>query len=374
VEVRRTPAGVREDPGNPGVLFIVDQDRYGGWVKASAPLGYGKRGPVRPVIFPSQKSSLPLEKRGFDCVTEFLENEAGIPNMGRAGSLSNRLFRGYESWEVDLEARQVRVYLPWSAYEIPVIHVLVPTGLVDTWVWKPPVADLKIVDVGWLSASGTDVEIPAGGTRAFWVEVRQDASVEATGRVEASTSAPGRTSVSPSFQEPTLKPGETARLYFEVSNQGVASDTDGRVQITAEELLTGSQTDFNQELTFTLKKAGVGGDTLLDVVTVDDETGDPVPGIHVFVSAGGDVWDAVTDRYGFCTFNLGAYEGRATISTGETETYLKATLNVMLRSGAQERVIRLKREAEETFPWEYILAGAALAIAVTAVIYARRRR
>jgi len=73
-EVRRTPAGYKT-PSPFGGIFSVDVDDYGGWV-ADDDFFYTRRLPVQPVIFPDHKDSLPLEKRSFKCLTEYLESRA----------------------------------------------------------------------------------------------------------------------------------------------------------------------------------------------------------------------------------------------------------------------------------------------------------
>jgi hypothetical protein len=370
-EVRRTPAGLQRTPGNPSILTPVDVNRYGGWT-AEDDMLTSRRLPVKPVIFPEEKTGLPSEKQGFYCLTEWLRYECDVPNKGRLGEAADRVFRGYDSWEVDLEDKQVRVYMPWNAYEVPVIQVLVPSELVDTWVWTPPVADLKIVDWGWLSSDSNHVDISPGGTRTCWIVVRQDALEEATGRVDASTSLTDA-SVHPSFKQPTLEPGETAKLYFEVTNLGVASERSGKLQFTCSEMLTGEQTDSNDRLTFTLKPSGGGGDTVLDVTCVDSETGDPVGGIHVYVYYGGSNAEGMTDERGFTSFNFGSYTGKATLSTSESGEYRKAVRSVELRTGTQEKVLQLVRAPKPAFPWGYIIIGFAL-VAALALCYYRKRQ
>jgi len=369
-EVRRTPAGYKEPKVGEYVLWCLNSADYGGWISEDDTLNE-RRNPVKPVVFPEQKDTLPSGKRSFYSVTEWLENVKNIPNRGELGSESNSVFRGYESWVLDEVGKEVRVYMPYNAYEIPMVQILVPAELVDTWVWTPPVANLKIESQGWLEGTGTATEIADGVTRACWVKVRQASTVESTGKVAVSSSTPSA-SISPSYQKPTLAPGDEATLYFEVTNLGVAFNENGRVQVSCKELLTGSQTDFSNTLSFTLKTAGQQGDTVLDITVVDDETGLPVGGTQVHLSYGGSIKQAITNEKGYTSFNLGSYTGKVVITTKETTDYRQAIRSLDLSSGTHNLVIRLLKQEEDGIPMEYILAGLVVVVLLVAYYYYRR--
>ena len=363
-EVRRTPAGFREPKTGEYVLWGLNSADYGGWTSQDDTLNE-RRIPVKPMIFPDAKTTDEYS------VTEWLEYVKNIPNRGKLGNVEDRVFRGYDSWKLDSVNDQVRVYMPYNAYEVPMVQILVPVELVDTWVWKPAVANLKVEEVGWVGATGNSIEIAAGAVRTCWAKIRQDSTVEAMGKVVASSSV-SHASVHPDFEKPTLAPGDVTTLYFEVTNLGVTTDTTGRVQFSCRELLTNSQTDFNNELTFTLKHAGAGGNTILDITTVDGETGLPVGGIWVYLSYGGNVLEKINDENGYTSFNLGSYTGKVVVTTGETQVYKKAIRSLDLKSGTTNLVIHLLKE-DEQIPWEYIIIGGIIAVSA-AVAYAMTQR
>jgi hypothetical protein len=155
--------------------------------------------------------------------------------------------------------------------------------------------------------------------------------------------------------------------------RGTALERSGKLQLTCNEMLAGELTDFNDELTFTLKPGGGGGDTVLDVTCVDSETRDLVGGIHVYVYYDGLHVEGMTDEQGFTSFNFGAYTGKATLSTLESGEYRKAVRSIELWTGTQEKVLQLVRDPEPAFPWRYIVAGFALVAAVT-LFYQRKRQ
>jgi len=362
-EVRRTPAGFATPLPYSYTLFAIAEDQYGGWV-ADDDLIYTRRLPVQPVIFPDQKGSLPLEKRSFLSLTEYLESR-NIPNRGKLGLPANQVFRGYtaeNNWEI--ENNRVTVYIDYNAYEVPMLQILVPVELVDTWVWEPPVANLQIEEVGWVSSSSNSISIPANGIRTFWARVRQDSTVEATGRVTASSSNTAGV-IAPSKYEPTVAPGETKLLYFELTNGGVASQQSGTITLISSEILTGGEKDRDRSLTFTLQPAGTGGDTILDITVIDEEEGIFVPGMTVFAQTEGSTVarQTITNMQGYCSFNLRMFEGAVVLSTKETPKYLATSRSIDASSGTSEYVLLVNEKPTAGIPeWIYILGAAVIVI------------
>jgi len=359
-----------EDPqviNTPSVWFwngwwdeMINADNYGGWINQDE-FWVERRAPVTPVIFPEDEDAY---HKPYMCLIEYLEHKGCI-------NIAETMFPNAESWELDTTNMQVVVNLPWSAYYIPMGVVYVPTELADTWVYYPPKADVKITAVGWDTGEAMR---QISGTAICWIDIVQRAEVESSAKIVAQPSTP-KALVSPAETTVTLKPGETRRLYFDVQNLGVDTDTEGYVTFIAYETWTNTETSRNNNLKFKLLKAAEET-TILDVLVIDKEKQTPVGGITVFAYYEGQTKSGITSTSGLVNFNLGTYRGVVTLTTTATETYKSATVTRMV-SGRTSVTIELEKQTPPPpIPdWLiYVAIAVIVAIAITVTVLILRRR
>ncbi|MEM5793917.1 MAG: hypothetical protein QXS48_03360 [Candidatus Aenigmatarchaeota archaeon] len=190
---------------------IIDSEK--GWVARD---GFWDinfiRDPIAPPIYPSE---------GDYSLMWYLNK------MTSQGNIAKTWLRGYK-WQIEMkdgEPHAVIVEIPWGAYSgAPIVTFFVPTELAETWVYRPPIADIRIESVKWVGSS----EIEAAGKRKCEVVLKQYAKTASSAIVIADTST-SRASIKPTSVTITLKPNETEKLSFEVENLGVASETEGKV-------------------------------------------------------------------------------------------------------------------------------------------------
>jgi len=351
-------------------LKLLDPDSFGGWRKANTATEY-RREPVKPVIFPEEKTSYmaSLGDKGL-CLTEFIEYQ-GIPNRGKKGDPRNMVFRGFDSWEIVRtgDYGQVFVYAPYKAYQIPVIQILVPVELVDTWVWRPTISDLRIIDVKWSDGS-TYAEI--SGSKVFYVTVLQRSSVTSTGRIEVEASTP-YASIYPEYQEATLAPGEPKTFRFTLTNLGPETDVTGYVTVKTYDEFTGDLKDSDSSLRFKLL-AFAPEYTTLNVYVYDDETDDPIPDAEVVLHIqGGETYTQYTDEDGYASFNLGTFTGTVTLKVSK-EGYQTQTRTLKLAGGVTEVVFYLSTKPAGIPAWLIATIAVSASIIVAALIIYWRRR
>ena len=368
-DLKRTPVGVKKPKIGEYVLFLLSDSAYGGWMTSTS--GNNKRTPVKPVFFPSQKNQLPTSKRSFYCVSEWIEAVQHIENKGKSGK--NSAFNPYKDWV--LASDYVRVNVPFTAYQKQMLQIKVPVEMVDTWVYRPQIADLRVEDVGWMDTDSNNIDIHSELSKSFWVKVKQYADVTATGRVKVSSSQE-KASVEPAYEDIMLASGETTVVDFTVTNLGVDGDTDGRITVECIELEMGQNTGpINNDLTFTLKKQGGTGDTVLDVYVSSDETEERIEGVEVRLNAGGEITEYWTNDFGYASFNLGTYIGKVDIKA-KKEGYEDYYHTKNVASGTNEITIKLVTEGgEPELPWEMILIVVVVIcvmIAIFAIIMSKK--
>ncbi|MEM3703693.1 MAG: hypothetical protein QXX79_04680 [Candidatus Bathyarchaeia archaeon] len=358
--VRGTPAG-----WTPDTLLTyyvpIDTAKYGGWDNKDD-FWNNIRYPVAPVIFPEDKDD---RHRPFMSLIEYLEYK-GCENV------AEKLFPNAEKWTLDTEKMEARIDLPWAAYYIPEGVIYVPTELADTWVYYPPVSNVKITAVGW--ETGETVR-QISGTARCWIDIVQQADIESSAKITAQASTPKAT-VNPAETTVTLKPGESRRLYFDVQNLGVDTDTEGYITFTAYETWTNTATSRNSDLHFKLLAYSTET-TILDVLVIDKQSQTAVAGIIVYCYYEGQTKSGISSTSGL-SFDLATYRGTVTLTTLATDVYKSATVTRMA-SGRTSITVELEKQGAPpptpTPEWLlYAILGIAIAAIVVAVYAIRRKR
>ena len=365
-----TPAGLREDPGNPSVLFLNVASDLPGWQS-----GTDKRTPVAPVLFPN------LMVPGMS-VTEYLESR-GLENMGKRGALNDRVFRGYgeDSWRFDYAKSAMIVTLPFTAYQVPVVQALIPVEMADTWVYQPATANVEIVGGGWMGDGGGEITT----SQVCWVQVRQLSSIRSTATVSIeSTSSIAQ--VSPTYEVLTMDPGETQTVYFTVTNKGVTSDIAGVLTFKAIDDWSGVTTSpFTLGYTLLKHEESPTGpqeteDTVLTLYVYDFKFDERVANYEIAAQSTARHLTGRTDGIGSVVFNFGKYEGRVTVTAEGTPDFFPETKSFNVGPGENEAVLRLESRAGPA-PQPWWMEGWALNVTVivllvafTAVVLMRKRR
>lgn len=323
--------------------------------------------PIRPVVFPHDKSELPSEKRSFMSVVEYLESKG-------ATNLANTIFAKFENWEI--EGDQVKVYIPWNAYGTPLVHFLIPTELADTWVYRPSVSNVIIANAEWFLTGTKDTDLY--GSQQITVSLRQDSSVKSSCEIKVTPST-AHVSVYPLSKTLTLEPNEVMQTHFDITNLGVESETKGTLTIEVYETWSMTLTSKDTSLTYTLKPK-TEDKAILDLLVVDRQTQKPVVGIHVFVQYGVEnTKEGFSNSHGKVgPFDLGNYRGTVQISTGETATYKPAYRTVNVAGGYNSFTIELLKHGEEPepepFPWWLLFVSGIILVSLTAVAYVYFKR
>jgi hypothetical protein len=302
---------------------IIDPTKYGGWISADDALNY-KRKPVRPVIFPGDKSELPSEKRSFKSLVEFLDWK-GVKRI-RTDAYSKVFLR---------DDKKLQVNVPFDALNegSALFTVMIPTELADTIVWHPQVANVKIVD--WY------IPDKIGERFTGWIKLKQESTVRSTAHVTLTFDpATAPISITPNSFDVTLDPNEEYTQPLEFLNAGTDKELDVTFTATVTNTL-GSKTDSK---TGTIKLLVRGeGTTILTVYTVDAKTLEPVSGVFVTVK-----WDTQSKgEYtsgGSVTFDMGTFTGTVTVTSAETLTYKSATDTKNLIAGANSITLKLERQ------------------------------
>ena len=360
LQVEGTPAGWEPD-GLTVNYLPINAENYGGWLNKDETWHY-VREPVNPVIFPEDEDDY---HRPYMNLIEYLEHKG-------CGNVAEQLFPNADSWTLDTENMQVVVDLPWGAYYIPEGVLYVPTELADTWVYYPPVSDVKITAVGW--ETGESVR-EISGTARCWVDIVQKADVESSAKITAVASTP-KAIVSPAEKTVTLEPDGTMRLYFDVQNLGVSGDTEGYVTFTVYETWANTVTSTNSNLKFKLLKPSEEA-TILDVLVIGKESQSAVGGITVYVYYEGQTKSGITSISGTCPFDLGTFRGTTTITTLATDVYKASTITKFVsgRSSVTVELIRQGAEPEPEPDWMlYVMITIIVSMAVVIAIITLRRK
>lgn len=326
-------------------------DERGGWIGADD-FWHVIRKPVRACIM--DKSSLPLEKRPLMSLVEYLRyrNVRKInPNVWGEGAFK----RADNNLQVDM---------PFNALGVgsPVFTIMIPTELVDTFIWQPPMSNVQITD---LSISDT---IQDRATAS--VTLKQESTVTSTADVVITfnpSDAP--LSAIPSSFSVSMAPNEIRTETFELINTGTETERDVDVIVTVYNQL-GMTSQELKKVTL-LPKTGVA--TVLTVYTEDAVTKKRLSGIYVSVA-----WDSQSQggytNAGSYTFELGTISGQVKLRAEETDEYEDAVTYVNLVVGSNTATLSLEpkgQNGDADYTWLVILL---IAIALIAVAFSQRRR
>jgi len=170
------------------------------------------REPVAPFIYPEEGPNSLIAYLNMKC---------------SSGNIAETWLTGY-NWHIqkkDDKPYALIVDIPWGAYSgAPLVTFYVPSELADTFVYRPPISDIRIEKVAWLNGS----EIPAACIKKCEVTLKQYAKVTSSSTVIAEILT-SRASVSPTSRTVTLEPNETQKITFQVSNNGVDFETEGAI-------------------------------------------------------------------------------------------------------------------------------------------------
>ena len=190
--------------------------------------------PVSPNIFPED---------GSDSLIKYLNMKTS------GGNIAKTWLNGYNDWHFEYQDGQpsaVVVDLPWGAYSgSPIVTFYIPSELTDTWVYHPPIANVKIDKAEWIN--GNDIKTNA----TCRLTLRQTSTITSSAVITAKTD--NRATVTPRSITITMKPNTVQTIDFQVSNLGVTDDTSGQVSFIVTRSWDGQQTD-STTLRYTLKK------------------------------------------------------------------------------------------------------------------------
>lgn len=288
--------------------------------------------------------------------------------------MANTIFAKFEKWEIENE--QVKVYIPWDLYGTPLVHFLIPTELADTWVYRPPISNVKITNAVWKLTGAKHADIY--GSQRITVSLKQESSVTSSCQVKVTPST-AHVSIYPLSKTLTLDPNEVLETTFDITNLGVESEVSGHLTIEVHETWSMTLTSEDTSLTYTLKPKTTEK-AILDLLVVDKETQRAAVGIHVFVQYGVEgSKEGFSDTSGKVgPFDLGNYRGIVQITTGETPTYKPAYRTVIVTGGYNAFTIELLKHGEEPpppdeFPW-WILVLIVGAVVVVFVVWRSKRK
>ena len=263
---------------------------------------------------------------------------------------------------------KLRVYMPYGAMS-SLITIKISSELADTIVWRPPVANLKIVDYTTIGDVGDRLN--------FMVKVKQESTVRSKGRISMEITPPNApASIIPEYVSPTLDPGEEATFYFTFINLGADQKISGTVNVVCTELVTGAVTD-KVSISYSLLPRAEETATL-EVYTIDKATGEKVSGIPTTIK-----WDTQSDlKYtddGVALWDMNGFTGTVFISTGETATYKSTSASTTLHTGINTVTLYLEEKEAPTPPpipeWViYVAVASIIAVAIIASAYITRRR
>lgn len=193
-----------------------------------------------------------------------------INKMCSVGNIADTWLAGYD-WNIeqkDGKPNAVIVDMPWGAYSgAPIVTFYVPSELAETWVYRPPISDVRIQNAIWLDGS----DILQAGKKKCQLELKQYARVNSSATIYAETTTT-RASVKPTSITVTMAPNETKTVTFEVSDLGVDANTTGTVMFTVKRSWDGVQTSVSQ-LSFKLVAPVLPDD--YNKTNVIDRTGPP---------------------------------------------------------------------------------------------------
>lgn len=360
---------------------IYPPSQYGGWV--SEGVG-GKVSALRPVVFPSDEVNLPVDKRGFYCVTEWLHNR-GVTNLAsnifntRAAGNSASLWQSASFTTTESGQTALRLDVPWSAFGTPLVNIRVPTELADTWVEQPIETDVDVSAV-W-SVSGSD-QGEIQGSHRIKVTLTNRASSAGSVRVTASSGnaklliTPGEMTVN------NLVKDVPQVVFFDATNLGVETQVnDVPVTIKTFSTYTGTETG-SVTIYGTLLPTLTSGTTTLNVRAVERGSDVAIPNLRVTLvfppsGVGKELVvytgsDGQTGAITLETLTGSAYVGDVQISSVDTELYHEGQLTYSCSSASSYQVTFEVERKDTDYPddvdWLLIALIFAIIVSVVAVV------
>jgi hypothetical protein len=317
---------------------------HGGWLEHDDLMTI-IRDPVKPVIYYTDKSasSFPVEKRGFQSLTEYIEAK-----LGSTANLANSdpLFGNPDLWTIDAINRKLYVYVPWGAYQMPLVQFRVPVEMADTWVDRPPVSDVRPIAT-WARTGTTSMDIY--GSERVAVQLTQFSNVKSSTVVKAVWNDQ-KIGVYPLERTETLGVGENKTVLFDVTNLGDTVDYEGDITFACYETYTMSQTG-NSTVHYK-RKALTQNITELRVLVQDPSKSSynkGVAGISIqimYPPQNGETMEGFTDQEGYIRWTLGTqYSGDVYIHTIENFEYKAAFRTVHVNPGFNDVTVDLVKQS-----------------------------
>lgn len=363
---------------------------YPGWLGSG-----GNPSPVRPVLFTNDKTSLPVEKRTFSCLTEWLQSK-GVANL--ASSLFNTRATGDSgalwqsaSFVTDTNGQTaLKLEIPWGAFGTPLVNIRVPTELADTWIERPIVTQTE-VSAKWVATGNKYGDLQ--GSLRIEVTLTNKGSVTGSALVEVQ-SGNSKLSVTPlSMTVNNLEPNVPKTVYFDATNLGVEGQIDDiPVTVIAKDTYTGSETG-RDTIYGTLLPTLITGTTTLNIRAVEKGTDNPIVGLQlrvllpsmeprtVFTGTGGE-----TGVITLSTPQGGAFVGAVNIQSEDTFDYKAAYLTYNIASASSYSVTLEVEQKDTVYPpeglplWVLLAIGAVVSVVIVVGAYVvvkrkkRRRR
>ena len=351
---------------------LMDGDTYyNRWKEDNSPIGFWARDTLVGTVMDLDKIQTP----GWMSDDDFW-NLKQKPKEASFNDIIRYVERHYKRQNIDVWGMgatiiggKLRVYMPYGAMS-SLITIRISSELADTVVWKPPTANIKVMD--YPSDLG-DI----GEEKTFMVIFKQESAETSTGKITLTIEPQDLpVAVIPDTLSPTLDPGATLVQYFKIKNLGATSKTDGWLVITCTELTTGSITD-QVKIPFTLLPRAQTT-TTLEVYTIDKETGEKVSGIPVVLRYDTKSDLKYTDQ-GVIIWDLGGYTGTVSVTSGETAIYKSASATKTI-TPRTINTITLYLEKREAPPppipeWIiYVVVACIIAGAIVVSAYLIRRK
>jgi hypothetical protein len=364
---------------------------YPGWLGSG-----GNPSPVRPVLFTNDKTSLPVEKRSFSCLTEWLQSK-GVANL--ASSLFNTRDTGDSgalwqsaSFVTDTNGQTaLKLEIPWGAFGTPLVNIRVPTELADTWIERPIVTQTSVSAV-WV-ASNTKYSDLQGSLRiACTLTNAGSATGSALVEVQSGNS---KLSITPlQMTVNNLVPNVPQTVYFDATNLGVEDQIDDiPVTIIVKDTYTGGETG-RDTIYGTLLPTLTSGTTTIRIRAVEKGTDNPIVGLQlrlvlpsmeprtVFTGAGGE-----TGTVTLATPQGGAFIGDISIQSEDTFDYKGSYMTFHIASATSYSVTLEVERKDTPYPvqgldlWVWLAIGAVISVVIVVFAYVavkkkskRRRR
>lgn len=350
----------------------IDQNLYGGWMAVDDFWAY-HRDPVAPPIYPTDKSSLPADKKQYKSLTEYIEGK-GVANLAYG------LFSQWQSWEINPSQFYVRINIPWGAYQVPIVNFRVPTELADTWIDKPPISNVR-VSATWDRTGTKSIEIL--NTERIRVDLTQLSQQLSGCHLTATSSVTNAHVYPPDMTVPSMAPGENRTVYFDVTNSGTTIETAVVITIVSYDTYA-NQEKSRDSITGTLLVNVGQEETVLRLLCKDSVTKSPVVGAHVqivYPPGAGTQKDGFTTNDGSIQFlvsgsGTSGYTGQVFIQVPESTKYKEYDATIGVSPGTKEYQIDLvpKGQPEGDWSWIFWVIGIAGAGTAGTVIYTKRKR